>query len=73
MRINLVHISWAVCILHNICVLWNMPEPPPDHENEDDNDEIIILKDDKERGEVRARADVLRNRMREQQTQNVER
>ena len=43
-----------------------MPEPPPEHEHDDDNDEIIILEDDQERGEVRARADVLRNRMREQ-------
>ena len=56
-------ISLAVCILHNIAVIWNMPDPPPGQDDDDDGDDIL-LEEDLERAEVRARAVVLRDRLR---------
>ena len=41
-----------------------MPDPP-EQVPDDPVGDIIIIEDDKERLEVRARADVLRNRLRE--------
>ena len=67
MRTHLDHsmaISLAVCILHNIATLWNMPDPPPGDPEEDQDEEVILLEDDVERAEVRARASVLRDRLR---------
>ena len=58
-------ISLAVCILHNVAVLWRMPEPPEERDPPEDQEEIVILEEDDERAEVRARAEVLRNRLRE--------
>ena len=59
-------ISLAVCILHNICTVWNMPDPPPAPADEDDEDinGDIVLEEDLERDEIRARAVVLRDRLR---------
>ena len=58
-------VALATCILHNIAVLWNMPEPNGELDPPRPDEEIIILEDDEERADVRARAEVLRNRMRE--------
>ena len=70
MRTNLANsmsISLAVCILHNIAVKWGMPQigEDEDPEEEEEEEEIILLEEFEERADVRARADILRNRMRE--------
>ena len=65
MRTHLDHsmaISLCVCILHNIATTWNMPEPPPG-EPEEAEGEVLLLEDDMERAEVRARGSVLRDRL----------
>ena len=56
-------ISLAVCILHNIAILWKMPELHGPLE--EDDDDILILEEDQERPEVRARANIIRDRLRQ--------
>ena len=66
MRTNLEHsmsISLAVCILHNIAVKWGMPQVGEDEDPEEE-EQIIVVEEDQERAEVRARGDILRNRLR---------
>ena len=42
-----------------------MPEPPLEDDEDAADDDIVILEEDQERAAVRARADVLPNRIRE--------
>ena len=42
-----------------------MPEPPLEDDEDAADDDIVILEEDQERAAVRARADVLHNRIRE--------
>ena len=57
-------ISLAVCILHNIAVKWGIPEIGED-EDQEEEEEIVIVEENQERAEVRARGEILRNRLRE--------
>ena len=55
-------ISLAVCVLHNIAILWKMPElhgPLAD-----DDHGVLIIEEDQERPDVLARANILRDRLR---------
>ena len=66
MRTHLDHsmaISLCVCILHNIAITWDMPDPPPGEDPEEPEEEVILLEEDLERAEVRARGSVLRDRL----------
>ena len=63
---NAMQISLAVCILHNISVRWGMPDPPGDEQEDGmDDEEGLILEEDLEVAEVRAQADTLRNRLKD--------
>ena len=56
-------IALCCCILHNVSVKWGIEEPPDDDQRDEDDD-IIIVDDDVGRAAVRARGEVIRDRMR---------
>ena len=58
---NVMDIYLAICILHNIALLWKIPELHGPLERKDN--QILIMEEDEERPEVRATANIIRDRL----------
>ena len=57
-------IGLAVCILHNIGVMWGIQEPEDEDDGIDgDDDEVIVVDNNLHRATIRAMGEVVRDRM----------